>query len=841
MSDDAVLTRVGRLARSLALGFALPVLLGATLAVPTTLTFQGRLLDDAGDALSGPVASLILSLYDGDTSAATLLYSETHTNVPLDDSGGFAVHLGAGTVASGTPAHSSSLYEGGSVFVEISIDAETLSPRQQFHAAPYALIAENANAVQGVDVVATQTTIQSGLSTVAGKADTALTLANAANAQANVAVAAASAIDASLGTTPAAAASVAERLASLEEELAHNFSSASLASVGGWDGLDLAPIQIGSQILIPHQNPADLRLYLIACPSLDCTSSTRQLIDSFSADVGRSVSAAIGPTGGIMMAYYDAVGLDLKFASCAGDPTCSGSIVLRTLDTAGDVGSHTELVVSSLGAPLIFHHDETNGDLEAFACSGTACIAGVPTTLVSTGNVGEAISALLAPDNLARVVYRDETTPGLGFVRCGNDACTSSTAHLVDSGVSPDATSMAIGNDGIPIIAYRDAVQGNLKVIHCGDADCSATTTTTLDASGKVGAHVALAIGADGLPVIAYRDDDSASLRIARCLEETCALFTLTSPEEDDDVGTEVALVVDAPKTEYVFYRDVTNSEIRRGSFSSLPTQVSAIAAQTVANQSSLNFSSGLRLEHETGGGGNADLQLGGFYGVIEAVDEATTNLILRSNSDVYIQFDADNSSGTRRFRIQANTTLLTTDTLFEVDESGRVYADGGYNCGNSITGTGTGGTLTEADLEAGPCLSDNGPADFAELLPAEAGVGPGDVLAIDPHTGLLVAATAEDGSRVVGVHSTRPSYLGNARFGTSTEHAALAITGVVPVKVVAGETGVRPGDFLVASDQPGYARPCPSESRCEGIIVGRALEALPSGRGRVMSLVRAR
>jgi hypothetical protein len=840
---------MGRLVRSLTLGLALPVLLGATLVVPTTLTFQGRLLDDSGDALTGPVASLGLSLYDAAAPGGALLYSELHINVALDDSGGFAVQLGEGTVASGSAAHSSSLYEGGSVFVEISIDAETLLPRQQFHAAPYALIAENANAVQGVDVVATQTTIQSGLSTVSGKADTALSLANAANAQANVAVAAASAIDANLGTAPAAAASVAERLANLEEELAHNYLSTSLDSVGGWDGLDLAPIQIGSQILIPHQNPADLRLYLIACPSLDCTSSTRELIDSFSTDVGRSVSAAIGPTGGIMMAYYDAVGLDLKFASCAGDPNCSGAVVIQTLDTAGDVGSHTELVVSSSGAPLIFHHDETNGDLEAFACSGTACAAGVPTTLVSTGNVGEAISALLAPDNLARIVYQDETTPGLGFVRCENDACTSSTSQLVDSGVNPDATSMAIGSDGIVIIAYRDAPKGHLKVTHCGDSDCNSTTTTTLDTSGKVAAHVAMTIGTGGLPIIAYREDDTASLRIARCLEETCALFTLASLEDDDDdVGTEVALLVDSSNTEHVFYRDVTNSEIRRGSFSSLPTQVIANAAQVIANaaqtganQSSLEFASGLRLEHTTGGSEIADLQLGGSYGVIEAVDTPTTDLILRSNSNVFVQFDVDDSSATRRFRIQANTTSTTTDTLFEVDEDGKVYADGGYNCAGNIIATGTGGTLTEADLDAGPCLSDNGPADFAELLPAEAGVGPGDVLAIDARSGLLVAATADDGSRVVGVHSTKPSYLGNARFGSSAEHAALAITGVVPVKVVAGETGVRPGDFLVASDQPGYARPCPSESRCEGIIVGRALEALPAGRGRVMSLVRAR
>ena len=62
---------------------------------------------------------------------------------------------------------------------------------------------------------------------------------------------------------------------------------------------------------------------------------------------------------------------------------------------------------------------------------------------------------------------------------------------------------------------------------------------------------------------------------------------------------------------------------------------------------------------------------------------------------------------------------------------SGRrhVYADGSYNCGQGISDAA--GDLSEAEIA--PCLMDDFPADFAEMLPAARSLEPGDVLVIDP------------------------------------------------------------------------------------------------------------
>jgi|GEM_PF-4702355 len=232
------------------------------------------------------------------------------------------------------------------------------------------------------------------------------------------------------------------------------------------------------------------------------------------------------------------------------------------------------------------------------------------------------------------------------------------------------------------------------------------------------------------------------------------------------------------------------------------------------------------------------DIDLAGSSGVISAVEEPTTNLILKSNSDVWILFDVDNSSSTRRFRVAANTDATITDTLFEVDELGAVYSDGGYNCAGSMTGSGIGGTLTEADLGAGPCLSDNGPADFAELLPAVPGLEPGDVLAMN-ELGKLVRADKTNAAAVMGVHSTRPSYLGNSRMRNTNGYVPLALVGIVPVKATAADSPIKPGDLLVASATPGHARACRSDEQCTGRSIGKAMQPLAEGTGSISMIVR--
>ncbi|MDX1745899.1 MAG: hypothetical protein R3324_08180, partial [Halobacteriales archaeon] len=175
---------------------------------------------------------------------------------------------------------------------------------------------------------------------------------------------------------------------------------------------------------------------------------------------------------------------------------------------------------------------------------------------------------------------------------------------------------------------------------------------------------------------------------------------------------------------------------------------------------------------------------------------------------------------------LAANDAEGFSDLEFKVDAQGNVYADGTYRCGNGISESA--GDLDESEIA--PCLTDDFPADFAEMLPRSGDeVEPGDVLAID-REGRLVATTERYQSTVAGVHSTRPSYVGNSRYIDDEGYAPLALTGLVPVKATDENGPVRPGDLLTTSSIRGHAMRAGSEAP-QGTIIGKALEPLDGNR----------
>ena len=165
---------------------------------------------------------------------------------------------------------------------------------------------------------------------------------------------------------------------------------------------------------------------------------------------------------------------------------------------------------------------------------------------------------------------------------------------------------------------------------------------------------------------------------------------------------------------------------------------------------------------------------------------------------------------------IQGNGGLLIkavshsgTDTKFKVDYGGNVKADG---------------TFTSPA------------ADLAELLPAESGLEPGDVLAI-ARDGRLVRSSAPYQRSVAGVHSTRPAFVGGDEDNGSPGRVPLAIAGVVPVKASAEGGPIVPGDLLVASATPGHAMRGGDEAP-NATVIGKALGALDAGTGVISMLV---
>jgi hypothetical protein len=136
-------TTIPRLRSLVALLAALGLGLPAAAAVPGQVDFQGLLLDAGGSPVTGAVA-LSFTLYDAPT-LGNPLWTESHAAVQVVD-GVYDVTLGATTPL--TPG----LLSAGPVYLEIDVDGETLAPRRQLLAVPYALqaeAAESADALSG--------------------------------------------------------------------------------------------------------------------------------------------------------------------------------------------------------------------------------------------------------------------------------------------------------------------------------------------------------------------------------------------------------------------------------------------------------------------------------------------------------------------------------------------------------------------------------------------------------------------------------------------------------------------------------------------------------------------
>lgn len=121
--------------------FVLALATSAGAAVPEILPYAGH-LEEGGAPYDGNI-SAVFSLYD-DEAAGAELWSESWSSVPVVD-GAFVLDLGA---SAGNPLGADVL-DGRVLWLEVSVNGQTLSPRTPLYAAPYAVRATVADAVDG--------------------------------------------------------------------------------------------------------------------------------------------------------------------------------------------------------------------------------------------------------------------------------------------------------------------------------------------------------------------------------------------------------------------------------------------------------------------------------------------------------------------------------------------------------------------------------------------------------------------------------------------------------------------------------------------------------------------
>ena len=226
-----------------------------------------------------------------------------------------------------------------------------------------------------------------------------------------------------------------------------------------------------------------------------------------------------------------------------------------------------------------------------------------------------------------------------------------------------------------------------------------------------------------------------------------------------------------------------------------------------------------------TGGGG------GGVEGVTSSADfgfsYATRGSAVASTGSAIAffgeTFSPDGTAGYFLNRASGNIIVghvgINDDqSVFRVDGTGRVFADGGFQPSG---------------------------ADFAESMAVSGdrdNYAVGDLLVIDPTSKRHLAMAQQAYSTLVaGIYSTKPGMLGSTRkvdAPAPINEVPLAVVGIVPCKVTTENGAIQAGDLLVTSSLPGHAMKGTDRSKMLGAVVGKALEPLTEGNGVIQVLV---
>ena len=138
-------------------------------------------------------------------------------------------------------------------------------------------------------------------------------------------------------------------------------------------------------------------------------------------------------------------------------------------------------------------------------------------------------------------------------------------------------------------------------------------------------------------------------------------------------------------------------------------------------------------------------------------------------------------------------------------------------------------------------CFNAGNGADLAEGIEGTEPLEPGDLVEIDPETpGLYRLARGPNTKLAVGVVTSVPAItLANKPVAAAEQNRPLlALMGRVPVKATTENGPIRVGDLLVSSSVPGTVMRCARPDGCAGSLVGKALEALARGAGKIEVLL---
>lgn len=269
-----------------------------------------------------------------------------------------------------------------------------------------------------------------------------------------------------------------------------------------------------------------------------------------------NTSLALDASGFPVISYYDSLGKNLMLAHCTNANCAGGGETISTVDSAGDVGTYSSLVLDA-GIPVISYHEGLPaGNLKLVRCSDANCQGAVtPQTVDSSAHdVGLFTSLMVSADHRPVISYLDTTAHAIRLVHCNDVDCAGGdeVSHVIAPTVgitSEQDADLALDGNGFPVISMLNS-SGDLIVAHCGDADCiGPIDMQTLDlATSAAPSYSSIVLDANGFPVVSYVNAGVGPLKVARCTNAGCVspIVSVADNATGDRSGSYSSLVLDA-------------------------------------------------------------------------------------------------------------------------------------------------------------------------------------------------------------------------------------------------------------------------------------------------------
>ncbi|MFA6296836.1 MAG: hypothetical protein WC663_05760 [Patescibacteria group bacterium] len=277
-------------------------------------------------------------------------------------------------------------------------------------------------------------------------------------------------------------------------------------------------------------------------------------------NVGEGVSIAIDSNNKSHISYIDDTNSNLKYATNA-----SGSWVATTVDNSGTITvgifdiNNTSIVLNANNAVQISYYDSTNSDLK-YATNATG--SWVLTTVDSVGDVGIFNSLGIDSNGFAHISYRDETNSTLKYATNSLSGVWS-TSTLDNSVEAGWYSSLAIGTNNSIHISYLDATNLDLKYI---TNSTGVWVATNLDTANQAGYNTSIAVDNNNGVHIGYYDVTEQQLKYAT---NTSGSWTYNVI---DNVGSyivvlfgyynQISLDVDSNNRIHISYYNTTDNDL---------------------------------------------------------------------------------------------------------------------------------------------------------------------------------------------------------------------------------------------------------------------------------------